>query len=160
MNDNQRKAIKLLWDFWSLREEHIRKLCGCSEGDINCLISSKAIIKDTKTNILTYTGKDLNSRNIVAFDVVMEYLDRNPIVKKSKNYPIAVSMQTNFFSYDIIAVTEAEMENLAERIDTISKSERVIIIIETKQYKKRKIQTQRPVMICTYSPLELVERIN
>lgn len=26
--------------------------------------------------------KEINNRNIVAFDVVMNYLDRNPILKK------------------------------------------------------------------------------
>lgn len=159
MNDTQKKIVKLLWDFQSLREEHINKLCLCDEKDINYLIANKVISKDKNTNILKYMGKEMNNRNIVAFDVVMEYLERKPEVKKSK-YPINVSMKAGVFSYDIIAIKEIEMENLFENIDNISTSDRIIIIIETKEYQKRKLKTQRPCYICTYPPLEIIDRIN
>lgn len=159
MNDKQKKIAKLLWDFQSLREEHVYKLCECKENDINYLIANKIIIKDKSTNILRYMGKEINSRNIVAFDVVMDYLERNPEIKKSK-YPINVSMKAGVFTYDIIAIKEIEMENLFENIDKISTSDRIIIIIETKEYIKRKLKTKRPCYICTYPPLEIVDRIN
>ena len=104
MNDRQKKVAKLLCDFQSLREEHIMKLCGCTENDINHLIASKVITKDVNTKILRYMGKEVNNRNIVAFDVVMDYLNRNPEIKKPKKYPINVSMKAGIFSYDIIAI--------------------------------------------------------
>lgn len=160
VNDRQKKVAKLLWDFQSLREEHIMKLCGCTENDINHLIASKVITKDVNTKILKYMGKEVNNRNIVAFDVVMDYLDRNPEIKKPKKYPINVSMKAGIFSYDIIAIKEVEIENLFENIDDISTSDRIIIIIETKEYIKRKLKTKRPCYICTYPPLEIVDRIN
>jgi len=159
MNDVQKKIVKLLWDFQSLREEHINKLCLCDEKDINYLIANKVITKDKNTNILKYMGKEVNNRNIVAFDVVMDYLERKPEIKKSK-YPINVSMKAGVFTYDIIAIKEIEMENLFENIDKISTSDRIIIIIETKEYQKRKLKTKRPCYICTYPPLEIVDRIN
>lgn len=159
MNDKQKKIAKLLWDFQSLREEHVYKLCECKENDINYLIANKVITKDKNTNILRYMGKEINSRNIVAFDVVMDYLERNPEIKKSK-HPINVSMKAGIFTYDIIAIKEIEMENLFENIDNISSSDRIIIIIETKEYIKRKLKTKRPCYICTYPPLEIVDRIN
>lgn len=159
MNDAQKKIVKLLWDFQSLREEHINKLCLCDEKDINYLIANKVILKDKNTNILKYMGKEVNNRNIVAFDVVMEYLERKPEVKKAK-HPINVSMKAGLFTYDIIAIKEIEMENLFENIDNISSSDRIIIIIETKEYIKRKLKTKRPCYICTYPPLEIVDRID
>lgn len=159
MNNSQKKIVKLLWDFESLREEHIIKLCECTENDINHLIANKVIIKDKNTKILRYIGKEVNNRNIVAFDIVMQYLDRNPIVKKSK-YPINISMKTTSFSYDIIAIKEKEMENLFENIDSISASDRIIIIIETKKYQPRKLKTTRPCYICTYPPIDIVDKIN
>lgn len=159
MNDVQKKIVKLLWNFQALREEHINKLCLCDEKDINYLIANKVISKDKNTNILKYMGKEVNNRNIVAFDVVMEYLERKPDVKKSK-HPINVSMKAGVFTYDIIAIKEIEMENLFENIDKISTSDRIIIIIETKEYQKRKLNTKRPCYICTYPPLEIVDRIN
>ena len=74
--------------------------------DINFLIASKVIKRDNKNKILNYNNsKDINNRNVIAFDVVMEYLDRNPKVKKAK-FSINVSMQTDYYSYDIIAIKE------------------------------------------------------
>ena len=160
VNDKQKQISKLLWDFQSLREEHVYKLCNCEEKDINFLIANKVIKRDNKNKILNYNNsKDINNRNVIAFDVVMEYLDRNPKVKKAK-FPINVSMQTDYYSYDIIAIKEIEKEVLFEKLDEISKSERVIIIIETKGYVKEIIKTKRPCYICTYPPIEIVDRIN
>lgn len=160
VNDKQKQISKLLWDFQSLREEHILKICNCTENDINCLIASKVITKDKNTRILKYNNKqEVNNRNIVAFDVVMQYLDRNPRLKKAK-HPINVSMKTDYYTYDIIAIKEVETDALFEKLDEISTSERIIIIIETKQYIKKFVNTKRPCYICTYPPLEIVDRIN
>lgn len=159
MNDKQKQIAKLLWDFQSLREEHILRICNCTEKDINCLIASKVITKDKNTKILKYNNKEINNRNIVAFDVVMDYLDRNPKLKKAK-HPINVSMKTDYYTYDIIAIKEAEVDTLYEILDNISTADRVIIIIETKEYVKKIVNTKRPCYICTYPPLEIVDRIN
>lgn len=70
VNDKQKQIAKLLWDFQSLREEHILKICHCTENDINFLIANKVITKDKNTKILKYKNKEINNRNIVAFDVV------------------------------------------------------------------------------------------
>ncbi len=159
MNDKQKTIAKLLWDFNSLREEQIIQICECTKNDINYLIANKVIARDKNTGILKYMGKELNNRNIVAFDVVMHYLERKPEIKKSK-HPINISMKAGLYSYDIIAIKEIEMENLFENIDNISTSDRIIIIIETKEYRKIKLKTRRPCYICTYAPLEIVDRIN
>lgn len=159
MNDKLKQVAKLLWDFQSLREEQVMKICNCDEKDINCLIASKVITKEKNSKILKYFNKEINNRNIVAFDVVMEYLDRNPVLKKAK-HPINVSMKTDSYTYDIIAIKEIEVDTLFEKLDQISNSDRVIIIIETKEYNKKFINTKRPCYICTYSPLEIVDRIN
>lgn len=159
MNDKQKQIAKLLWDFQSLREEHILRICNCTEKDINCLIASKVITKDKNTKILKYNNKEINNRNIVAFDVVMDYLDRNPKLKKAK-HPINVSMKTDYYTYDIIAIKEEEVNTLYEILDNISTADRVIIIIETKEYVKKFVNTKRPCYICTYPPLEIVDRIN
>lgn len=159
MNDKQKQIVKYLWDFKSLREEQIIKLCNCSEDDINFLIAKKAIKKDVNSKILKYNNKEINNRNVVAFDVVMQYLKRKPKIKKGK-FPVNVTMETSEFSYDIIAVKEVEIETLFEKIDEISHSDRIIIIIETKNYIKKSINTKRPCYICIYSPLKIVDRIN
>lgn len=108
------------------------------------------------TGMIKHKLKEINNRNIVAFDVVMEYLDRNPELKKAK-YPINVTMKTKYITYDIIAVKEQEIENLYENINTISQADKVIIIMETNNYIKRNIETKRPCYICTYPPLEIVD---
>ena len=161
MNDKQRKIAKLLWDFQSLREEQIIKLCDCKEEDINFLIANKAIVKDKNTKILNYNNKkEVNNRNVVAFDVVMEYLERNPKIKKAK-HPVNVTIETEKYTYDVIAIKEIEQDALFDKIDEISKSDRVIIIIETKkEYERKLINTKRPCYICTYSPLEIVDAVN
>lgn len=160
MNDKEKQIAKLLWDFQSLREEHIYKMCKCEEKDINHLIANKVIIRDNKTKILNYNNKrPINSRNIVAFDVVMHYLNRNAKVKKA-SHPITISMQTDYYSYDIIAIKEIEADTLFEELDEVSKSDRIIVIIETKQYIKKIVNTKRPCYICIYSPLKIVDRIN
>ena len=80
-------------------------------------------------------------------------------LKKAK-HPINVSMKTDYYTYDIIAIKEAEVDTLYEILDNISIADRVIIIIETKQYVKKFVNTKRPCYICTYPPLEIVDRIN
>ena len=59
VNDKQKNIMKLLWDFDSLRESQIMKLCNCSETDINNLISNKVISKDVKKGILSMQKKKL-----------------------------------------------------------------------------------------------------
>ena len=157
MNDKQKQIVKLLWDFHSLKQEQVKKICDCTENDINYLIAYKVIEKDNK--ILKYKNKEINNRNIVAFDVVMEYLDRKPKIKKAK-HPINVSLETDKYTYDIIAIKEVEADALFEKLDEISTADRVIVIIETKEYAKRFVNTKRPCYICKYSPLEIVDRIN
>ncbi len=159
MTEKQNKIIKLLWDFQSLRESHIIRICNCTTNDIDFLLSQKALIRDKKSKIIRSQGKEINNRNIVAFDVVMEYLERNPEIKKG-NRPVNVTLKTRYISYDIIAIKENEVDKLYEDIDNISSADKVIIIIQTKQYVKKKINTDRECLICTYSPLEIVDKIN
>ena len=61
MNERQKQIVKLLWNFQSLREEHVLKLCNCTENDINFLIASKAITKDINTKILKYSNREINN---------------------------------------------------------------------------------------------------
>jgi len=159
MNEKQNKIAKLLWDFQSLREEHILKVCECSINDIDVLVANKVLVRDKKTNIIRYRTKEINNRNVAAFDVVLEYLERNPEIKKGK-HPVNVTLKTKYVSYDIIAIKEQEVDNLYQNIDTISKADKLIIIIETKNYMKRKINTKRPCYICTFPPIEIMEKIN
>ena len=159
MTDIQNAIAKLLWDFHSLRAEQVMKICNCTESDIGCLIAQKVIKRDNNTGILIHRGRNADNRNVVAFDVVVQYLDRNPKLKVGK-HPICVNMQTDFFNYDILAIKEAEITDVFEHIDQMSESERIIIIIETKQYVKKIIKTKRPCYICTYPPLKIVDRIN
>lgn len=84
------------------------------------MIASKVITRNNKTKILNYNNsKGINNRNVIAFDVVMSYLDRNPKLKKAK-HPINVSMKTDYYTYDIIAIKEAETEALFDKLDEIS----------------------------------------
>lgn len=159
MNEKQKQILKLLWEFQSLRENQILKICKCTEVDINYLIANRVIIKEKNTKILRYNGKEINSRNIAAFDVVMEYLERRPKLKKGK-YPISVSMEIEKVTYDIIAIKEIEINTLFEKIDEISKSDKVIVIIESKEYLKKAINTKRPCCICVYPNLKIVDMIN
>ena len=159
MNEKQNKIAKLLWDFQSLREEHILKVCDCTINDIDVLVANKVLVRDKKTNIIRYRTKEMNNRNVAAFDVVMDYLERNPKIKKGK-YPVNVTLKTRYVCYDIIAIKEDEIDNLYKNIDTISKSDKLIIIIETKNYMKKKINTKRPCYICTFPPLKIIEKVN
>ena len=159
MTKKQNKILKLLWDFQSLREIHIIKICNCTIKDIDYLISHKMLIREKESKIIRYQGKDINNRNIIAFDIVKEYLDRNPEINKG-NRPVNVTLKTKYITYDIIAVKENEIDNLYENINSISTADKIIIIIQTKHYIKKKINTDRECMICTYSPLEIVDIIN
>ena len=159
MTEKQNKIVKLLWDFQSLREEQIIRICDCTTNDIDFLVSNKILVREKNLNNIRYQGKDVNNRNIVAFDVVMEYLDRNPEIKKGKR-PVNVTLKTKYISYDIIAIKKDEVDNLYENIDKISTSDKIIIIIQTKQYIKKKINTNRECYVCTFPPLEIVDKLN
>lgn len=159
MNNRQNKIVKLLWDFQSLREEQLIKICKCTITDIDYLVAQKILVREKDSKIIRYQGKEVNNRNIVAFDVVMHYLIRNPEIKKGKK-PVNVTLKTKYVSYDIIAVKENEVDNLYKEIDKIATSDKVIIVIQTKQYVKREINTNKECLICTYSPLEIVDKLN
>lgn len=159
MSEKKNKIAKLLWDFNSLREDHIMKICGCSKDDIDYLITKKVLERVKNTGIVRHRSKEVNNRNVVAFDVVMEYLERDPKIEKAK-FPVNVTLKTQYTTYDIIAIKEQEVENLYENIDTISTADKIIIIIETNNYIKRNINTNRECYICTYPPLEIVDKLN
>lgn len=159
MSEKKNKIAKLLWDFNSLREEHIMKICECSKDDIDYLITKKVLERVKNTGIVRHKSKEVNNRNVVAFDVVMEYLERDPKIEKAK-FPVNVTLKTKYTTYDIIAIKEQEVENLYENIDSISTADKIIIIIETNNYIKRNINTNRECYICTYPPLEIVDSIN
>lgn len=156
MTGKQNKILKLLWQFQSLREEHIIKLCNCRTNDIDLLLAQKTLIRDKDTNIIRYKGKQVNNRNIAAFDVVMEYLDRSPEIQKG-NRPVNVTMKTKYTTYDIIAIKEDEVDNLFQNIDSISSADKIIIIIHTKNYIKKAINTKRECCICIFPPIKIVD---
>lgn len=160
MNDKLKKIVNLLWTYDSLREEHILKMCECTAKDINYLIASKAISKDRETNILKYGRKDINIKHIAAFDVIMYYLNRNPTIKMGK-HPVTISMTIkDGTTYDIIYIKEIEVEALFKKLDKVSNSDKVIIIIETKKYKPQVSNTERPCYICIYPPLDIKDSLN
>ena len=159
MNERQNRIVKLLWNFQSLREEHLIKICKCTTTDIDYLVAQKILVREKDSKIIRYQGKDVNNRNIVAFDVVMHYLARNPEIKKGKK-PVNVTLKTKYVSYDIIAVKENEVDNLYKEIDKIVTADKAIIVIQTKQYIKKDINTNKECLICTYSPLEVVDKLN
>ena len=159
VNKVQNEIVDLLLQFNSLREEHLKKILNCKEYDIGSLLSQKIIARDEAIGVIRHKLKEVNNRNVVAFDVVMDYLDREPEIIKGK-YPVNVTLKTKNLTYDIIAAKEKELDNLYANIDTISTADKLIIIIETKQYIKRRINTSRPCYICTYPPLEIVDGIN
>lgn len=159
MTEKHKEIAKLLLDFDSLKVEQVLKICDCTENDVNVLIANKSIKREKNSKILRHSSRNINSRNIAAFDVVIEYLDRNPVLSKA-NYPINVTMKVQNLSYDIIAIKEMEIDSLFEKIDKISKADKLIIIVETKQYIKKIIKTNKPCLICTYPPLEIVDKVN
>ena len=59
MQVNDKQISKLLWNFQSLREEHVYKLCNCEKKDINFLIASKVIKRDNKNKILNYNNSKI-----------------------------------------------------------------------------------------------------
>ena len=62
MTEKQNKIIKLLWDFQSLRESHIIRICDCTTNDIDFLVSQKVLIREKSSKIIRHQGKDINNR--------------------------------------------------------------------------------------------------
>ena len=92
VNEMQNKIVKLLWDFNSLREEHIKKILGCKGDSIGSLVAKNIIVRENN-GIVRHKLKEINNRNVAAFDVVMDYLDRDPEIIKGK-YPANVTMKS------------------------------------------------------------------
>jgi len=160
MNDKLKRILNLLWTFESLKEEHILKMCDCTEKDINYLIARKAISKDKETNILKYGRKDINIKHVAAFDVIMYYLNRNPTIKIGK-HPVTISMTIkDGTTYDIIYIKEIEAEALFKKIDEVSNADKVIIIIEAKKYTPQVSNTKKPCYICIYPPIDIKASLN
>lgn len=161
MTEKQNKIAKLLWDFESLRENQMISICDCDRNDIDWLVAKNIICRDNNKNILYHKLRRTNNRNVVAFDVVLEYLDRCTNIKKAK-YPINVSFDVNNIKYDIIAIKEVEIDKLYNDIDNISQANKVIIIIESSTYVKRKINTKREFLICIYykEKINIVDKLN
>ena len=161
MTDKQNKIAKLLWDFESLRENQIINICECDRNDIDWLVAKNIICRDNNKNVLYHKLRKINNRNVVAFDVVLEYLDRCSNIRKGK-HPINVSFDIQNIKYDIIAIKEVEIDKLYNDIDNISQANKVIIIIESNTYLKRKINTKRECLICTYSKgkIDIVDKFN
>lgn len=161
MTEKQNKIAKLLWDFESLRENQIISMCGCDRNDIDWLVAKNIICRDKGKDILYHKLRKINNRNIVAFNVVIEYLDRCSNIRKGK-YPVNVSFDVNNIKYDIIAIKEIEVERLYNEIDNISQADKMIIIIETNKYMRTRLNSNRECLICTFyeKKLEIVDKLN
>lgn len=163
MTEKQNKVAKLLWDFESLRENQVLSICQCDRNDIDWLVAKNIICRDKDNkDILYHKLRNIKNRNIVAFDVVLEYLDRCSDIRRGNRHPINVSFNVQNIKYDIIAIKEIEIEKLYNDIDNISQSNKVIIIIETNNYIPQKINTNRECLICTYSrnEIKIVDKLN
>ena len=44
------------------KNEHIKKLCNCTDYDIDLLISKKMLVRESESKIIRYQGKQINNR--------------------------------------------------------------------------------------------------
>ena len=103
------------------------------------------------------------------------YYDRNPIESistrikseasilrklQNRNLPLSLeSMEENIFDIAGVRVIGSFLEDIYDLANYFLKQDDVHLI-ETKDYRKQFLNTKRSCYICTYSPLEIVDRIN
>lgn len=161
ITDSQSKILNFLREYKSATYKQLLFFTKANPQDVKYLVNNKYIEVDRESSILylkVYRKADV--RATIALDILREILPEVNECKYSKDYPIILTVITkNNESCDIAVVKSFEQEMFFKKINDISKSKKVIVVIEDENYNKRKIKTKKQVLICKY-PIEAIDKIN
>ena len=160
MTDKQKAILDFLSKFKSATMEQIVFFTKCSIQDIKELINLKYIIKDEKTNLLRHRVKHLDVRTAVALDVIKDIYKDVKDFKYSIHHPIILTALTkDNLICDIAVVRSIEQNTVFEKLDTYTKADKIIIVLDSENYDKKRIKTKKEVLICTY-PIKIIGTVN
>lgn len=160
MTDKQKEILDFLSNFKSCSFEQLIFFTQCNLQDINELIKLNYIIKDEKTNLLHHRLKKLDVRTAVALDVIIKIKKDIKEFFYSKNFPVIFTIITNDnITCDILVVRKIEQETVFTKIEKYSKANKLIIVLDSKEYDKTLINTKKEVLICT-NPIKIIDKIN
>ena len=160
MIKKQNIILQFLSKFKSCTVEQLLFFTKCSLQDINYMISENFIIKDEKTGLLHHKLKPLDVRTAVALDVIKSISKNIKDCGYSKNFPVILTVTTNEnITCDIAVVRNIELEMFFTKIKKYSKANKLIIVVENKNYDKSMINTNKEILVCTY-PIKVIDKIN
>ena len=160
MTDKQEKVLEFLSKFKSATEEQIIFFTGASINDIKLLLNLKHIIKDEKTNLIRHRVKHLDVRTAVALDVIKDIYKSVKEIKYSIHHPVILSVLTkDNLVCDIAVIRHFEQNTVFEKLDTYTKADKIILVLDSEDFDKKRIKTKREVLVCTY-PIKIIGKIN
>ena len=161
MNKKQNEIIEFLSKFKSCNLEQLIFFTNCTKHDINYLLTEKLILKDKDTRLLYLKmRKRPDVRTAVALDVVKSIKDEVLSIQYSNKYPIIFNVVTHDRVYcDIAVVRSLEQDSFFKKLRDYPVADKIIIVLESEQYNKRLINTNKEVLICTY-PIKIIDKFN
>lgn len=160
MTKTQNNALQFLSKFKSCSEEQLMFFTKCSIQDINYLLSANLLIKDERTKLLYLRMRKLDVRTAVALDVVKSIKDDIKDIGYSKHFPVIFTIVTNEkIICDIAVVRHIEQDTVFKRLKNYSQADKIILVLDSKEYNRNLINTNKEVLICSY-PIEIIDKIN
>ena len=99
-------------------------------------------------------------RTAVALDVVKAIKDEVLSIQYSNKYPIIFNVVTHDRVYcDIAVVRSLEQDSFFKKLRDYPVADKIVIVLESEQYNRRLINTNKEVLICTY-PIKIIDKFN
>ena len=160
MTKKQSEILQFLGKYKSCTDEQLLFFSGCTNHDINYLLSSNFIVRDEKTKLLHHKVKKVDVRTAIALDVIKAISKNIKDCGYSKNFPVIFTVTTiENKTCDIAVVRHIEQDTVFKKIKDYSKADKIIIVLENNEYDRSLINTKKEVLICTY-PIEIIDKIN
>ena len=161
MTKKQNEMLQFLSKFKSCTEEQLIFFTGGMMQDINYLMTYNFILKDEKTKLLCLKiKKKIDVRTAAALDVFKFIKNDLKDFGYSRNFPIIFSAITlDNQTCDIAVIRHIEQEAVFKKLQDYSNADKIIIVLENKDYDRTMINTTKEVLICTY-PIEIIDKIN
>lgn len=160
MTKVQNDILQFLSKYKSCTMEQLLFFTKCTIQDVNYMISSNFIVEDEKTKLIHHKIKRVDVRVAIALEVIKTIFKDIRTFEASKNFPIilkAITIENQ--TCDIGVIRSIEQETVLKKIDSYSKAEKLILVLENNQYNKELINTNKEVLICTY-PIKIIDKIN
>lgn len=156
------KVMNFLQDFGCARLEHLQILFEDRKNNFKSILHSNMISK--KDDVFVHNTRRINSKMIIALDILCKYKVRNRLNKYSLGYdPIVISFISNeHLQYHIIVADKEDEKGIVKKINSyplsLPKADKLILAFPDRE-ELENIDCQIPFLYTSYPELEILNKL-